>query len=168
MIKNKKLRIAIASVIMALIYPLIFMFLFAMEAASGDSTDAAGRGFVALGIYIEGFMVSVVYFIISIIFSRIFLRTLLPPFIALLLLLLGYGISLIPDYIDTLPSEYTEYYEDGKVKQVGKKEHSYDTWVGWVKSYRRDGTIWKEEKFPSIKSDNHLIYAKYYYEDGTL
>lgn len=44
MIKNKKLRIAIASVIMALIYPLIFMFLFAMEAASGDSTDAAGRG----------------------------------------------------------------------------------------------------------------------------
>ena len=86
MIKNKKFRIAIASVIMALIYPLIFMFLFAMEAASGDSTDAAGRGFVALGIYIEGFMVSVVYFIISIIFSRIFLRTLLPPFIALLLL----------------------------------------------------------------------------------
>lgn len=43
MIKNKKLWIAIASVIMALIYPLIFMFLFAMEAASGDSTDAAGR-----------------------------------------------------------------------------------------------------------------------------
>ena len=70
MIKNKKLRIAIASVIMALIYPLIFMFLFAMEAASGDSTDAAGRGDVVLGIYIEGFMVSVVYFIISIIFSR--------------------------------------------------------------------------------------------------
>ena len=34
--------------------------------------------------------------------------------------------------------------------------------------YRRDGTIWKEEKFPSIKSDNRLIYAKYYYEDGTL
>ena len=33
MIKNKKLRIAIASVIMALIYPLIFMFLFAMETA---------------------------------------------------------------------------------------------------------------------------------------
>lgn len=168
MIKNKKLRIAIASVVMALIYPLIFMFLFAMEAASGDSTDAAGWGYITLGIYIEGFMVSVVYFIISIIFSRIFLRTLLPPFIVLLLLLLGYGISLIPDYIKTLPSEYTEYYEDGKVKQVGKKEHSYDTWVGWVKSYRRDGTIWKEEQFPSIKSDNRLIYAKYYYEDGTL
>lgn len=33
MIKNKKLRIAIASVVMALIYPLIFVFLFAMEAA---------------------------------------------------------------------------------------------------------------------------------------
>lgn len=168
MIKNKDIRLVIYTIIMALVYPLIFIILFSMPRSSG-STDAAGRGMEALGILIECIIVSVVYFIISIIFLRIYLRTILPSIIALLLsLLLAYCYSAISDFIFSLPKKNTVYYEDGKVMQEGKTKSNSGFWVGWVKSYRRDGTIWKEAKYPVGDDWNSLIYAKYYYGDGTL
>ena len=103
---------------MAAIYPLIYFMI--SNSSRSDSTDAAGRGMEALGILITVFIAWIAYFFISIIFSRIFLRTFLPPIIAPLLFLLGYEISEIPDYIDSLPKKYTEYYENGKVKKEGK------------------------------------------------
>ncbi len=165
MIKDKKLLIAFYSVVMAAIYPLIYFMI--SNSSRSDSTDAAGRGMEALGILITVFIAWIAYFFISIIFSRIFLRTFLPPIIAPLLFLLGYEISEIPDYIDSLPKKYTEYYENGKVKKEGKRDIHYGHWVGLVKSYRRDATLWKEEKYPSDDAV-YRIYTKYYYGDGTL
>ena len=121
MIKNKKLRIAIASVIMALIYPLIFIIFFCFLKSS-DGVDAAGSGIESFYIFIEAFVVSVVYFGISIKFSRAFLHTTNPPYIALLLLLLVFCISLIPGFIDSLLKNDIVYYEDGRIMQKGKKK----------------------------------------------
>lgn len=162
-IKNRKLQIALCSFVMAAIYPLIYIYV--STTRGDDSTDAAGSGFVALGIMITVFFIWIIYFIISIIFSRIFLRTVLPPFIALLLLLFGFGLMQIPDYIDSLPKPYTEYYENGKIRREGKVDPYSGKLVGWIKSYRRDGTLWKEEY---IHYDNYNRQVKFYYGDGIL
>ncbi|MCR5077388.1 MAG: hypothetical protein K6A82_05040 [Prevotella sp.] len=162
--KNRKLQIALYSIIMAAVYPLIYVYVSSTERA--DSTDAAGRGMIALGIMITVFFIGIAYFIISIIFSRIFLRSWLPPFIALLLLLLGLGVMQIPDYIDSLPKKQIVYYEDGTVRREGKADPYSGHWVGWVKSYRRDGTLWKEEYINYDTYENRRV--RFYYGDGTL